>query len=162
MLFSVPPKSAAVRDPSVLLYVQDGDASGYMSEAHFDHVGIAVSNTDEVVKRYVDGLGAKIIFLKKKDPIWNFLWTQIEYAGLKLEFMEPVGEGFLKSFITKRGEGVHHLTFHVSDIAQVIAGLEKKGFRVVDKMMQEDYKTAFLSPKSTNGVLIQFIEKRPS
>ena len=100
---------------------------------YFDHIGIAVSNTEAAMKKYVEGMGAKIIFYKKKDDLWHFYWTQIEYGGLKLEFMEPFDEGFLRKFIEKRGEGVHHITFHVSNLAGTIADLEKKGLNVVDR-----------------------------
>ena len=63
---------------------------------------------------------------------------------------------FLHKFLEKKGEGMHHLTFANPDVKQKAGALKATGVRVVD---EHDFSPAsyecFISPRSSNGVLIQ-------
>ena len=73
------------------------------------------------------------------------------------ELLEPLGEdSFVRAFLDKRGEGLHHLTFDVPDAKAKLTELKERGVRVVDEReFSPDSYEAFLSPRSSHGVLIQ-------
>jgi methylmalonyl-CoA epimerase len=130
-----------------------------------DHIGIAVQSVGESLKVYegtfglsaspveeVPGRGARLVFLKIGD--------------VKLELIEPYrsGEGPIAKFLEKRGEGIHHITFEVDDISRTLRALSEAGVELVDKEPRpgaEETLTAFLSPKSAHGVLIE-LKQYPS
>jgi len=65
-------------------------------------------------------------------------------------------------FLEKRGEGIHHISYHVKDVDGSLAELEKKGVQLIDKKsrkVRENERVAFLHPKSTNGVLVELIQE---
>jgi methylmalonyl-CoA/ethylmalonyl-CoA epimerase len=71
-------------------------------------------------------------------------------------------ESPIAKFIAKKGEGVHHITFAVSDIKAAIKRLKKEGFIVlndVPKKGADNKLVAFLHPKTTNGVLIELCQE---
>ncbi len=62
----------------------------------------------------------------------------IDAGNIKLELLEPIGEdGPIAKFIEKRGEGVHHIAFGVTDIRTRMAELREKGVQ----LLQEEPKT---------------------
>ena len=78
-----------------------------------------------------------------------------------LEGTDP--ESPVSKFIGKRGEGMHHISFTVENIAQEMARLRSAGFQFVDDQPgpgADETLVAFLHPRSTNGVLIEISQKR--
>jgi methylmalonyl-CoA/ethylmalonyl-CoA epimerase len=84
----------------------------------------------------------------------------------KIELLESTDpEGPLGKFIEKRGEGIHHLAFAVEKIEDHLAHAEKMGVKLIDSTPRkgaEGLDIAFLHPKSTSGVLIEFCENKKS
>ena len=128
----------------------------------FDHVGIAVWNTDDALLVYRDILGGELLRYKLKGTGGVYDFTQLELGRQKLEFIEPVaemGESFLTKFLRTKGEGMHHLTFQVNNLADATSYLRDKGLRIVDESFQDPiWMTGFVSPRSARGVLIQIYE----
>ena len=70
--------------------------------------------------------------------------------------MSPIAK-----FIEKKGEGIHHIAFAVTDIKAEVKRLEKEGFRVLNKEPKKgaDGKlVVFLHPKSAHGVLVELCQ----
>ena len=126
-----------------------------------EHVGIAVSNLDEALTIFEKTLGLKvesIINVKEQGTRVAIL----PLGGTKIELLEPMGEGPITRFLEKRGEGLHHIAFEVSDIHGLLKRLKNMGIKLLDevpKIGAEGFKIAFLHPKSTRGVLIELCEK---
>ena len=126
----------------------------------FDHVSIAVRSIDQGVA-----------FFRRHFPVHHrhnkelseqarggFLWQDFYVGGQALEFIEelPGNDGFIDAFIRRRGEGLHHLSYEIDDIEPMVAALKASGVRIVDEHTFPDgQKTAFISPRSAFGVLIQ-------
>jgi len=71
-------------------------------------------------------------------------------------------ESPIAKFIEKKGEGVHHIAFAVSDIKTEIKRLKIAGFIVLNetpKKGADNKLVAFLHPKTTNGVLIELCQE---
>src|SRR5690606_16729845 len=82
----------------------------------------------------------------------------------KIELLEASDENSpIAKFISKKGEGIHHIAFDVDDIESEIKRLESEGFEMIHKVAKEgaDNKIiAFLHPKSTNGVLVELCQDK--
>jgi len=62
-------------------------------------------------------------------------------------------------FLASNGEGVHHVTFKVTDITAAIERARSLGLSVVGIDLEDaSWKEAFIHPKSANGVLMQIAE----
>ena len=120
-----------------------------------DHVAVAVHSIKTAMPLYRDGLGGE--YLMGGDVAGTWRWVQFRFpGGGKVELLEPLGEGFLSSFLEKHGEGLHHITFKTDDIHAAIAHLEGLGMELVDKSLDDpDWKEAFLRPSKSHGTLIQ-------
>lgn len=124
-------------------------------------MGIAVRTLAEALPAFEAALGViagppeevpdqkvRVVFLRTGDP------------GIELlESTDPSGP--IARFITKRGEGIHHLSFQVDDLIAALARCREAGIELIDEEPRpgaEGKRIAFLHPKSTNGVLIELSE----
>lgn len=130
----------------------------------FDHVAIAVNNTDSALTIFRDILGGVVSTYKEIGITGDYLFTQFVLGRQKIELLEPVPgkDSFLTKFLAKYGEGLHHLTFQVKDIRKARDFLVASGLKITDEFYEDPlWKTAFISPKSMTGVLIQLYETIP-
>ena len=120
-----------------------------------DHIGIAVKNIGEARKFFEEILGASFLY-EHNNPEAGYKIAEFDFNGMVLELLEPLGDdSFLHSFLEKRGEGVHHLTIDAPDSKERIAELKKAGVKVASEREFPESYEAFLSPRSSHGVLIQ-------
>jgi methylmalonyl-CoA/ethylmalonyl-CoA epimerase len=127
----------------------------------FDHVSIAVHDI-EIAQALVDLLGGSHIGGGLSHE-GDFRWIQFDLPGRgRLEMISPIVEdedNFLNRYLDEHGEGVHHLTFKVTDIGKAVARARELGFTIVGfDDNKEDWKEAFVHPASAHGVLIQLAE----
>ncbi|MDX1700451.1 MAG: methylmalonyl-CoA epimerase [Melioribacteraceae bacterium] len=134
-----------------------------MELTHIEHIGIAVKNLDDSIKYYEDVLGLKCYSIeevtdqKVKTAFFKVGQTKIEL----LESTDP--EGPIGKYIEKRGEGIHHLAFHVNNLEGALEEAKNNEIRLIDEKPRkgaEGLDIAFLHPKSTNGVLTEFCEDK--
>lgn len=126
----------------------------------FDHIGFAVHSIEDARKFWEDQMGATLRTISEHHS-GDFRLGIFDLDGLCVELLEPINpDGFLAKYLEKRGEGIHHITLQTKDLATKAERLEAQGVRVVDKhySVDEGGVDAFLSPKSTHGVLIQLGE----
>jgi methylmalonyl-CoA/ethylmalonyl-CoA epimerase len=84
----------------------------------------------------------------------------------KIELLESVDpEGVIARYISKKGEGLHHIAFEVADIEAEMERLKKEGFILLNEKPRpgaDNKMICFLDPKSTNGVLIELCMEKKS
>ena len=122
-----------------------------------DHIGIAVKDLAEARRFFEEILGAKLMYAHDV-PDSGYKLCELDLNGLTIELLEPLGPNgeFLRKFMQKRGEGMHHLTFNVPDTKGKVAELKTAGVRIVDETeWSPSTHEAFISPRSAHGVLIQ-------
>src|SRR5437660_10913811 len=88
----------------------------------------------------------------------GFRWAQFQFPGGGIiELIEPVGsQGFVHDFLNKRGEGLHHFTLRVRDIATRSRELEAAGWRPVEASFENPvWKEFCIHPRCDDGGLIQ-------
>lgn len=127
-----------------------------------EHIGIAVKNLQESNLIFEKLFGQPPY--KEEEVASEGVKTSFFKNGPnKIELLEATNEDSpIAKFITKKGEGIHHIAFDVTDIKSEIARLKKEGFIVLNekpKKGADNKLVAFLHPKSTNGVLIELCQE---
>ncbi len=125
-----------------------------------DHLAIAVKNSEEAVKRYVDLLNAEHIrteVLQEKAGPVKVAYLRIGENILSL-IQDMQEDGFVNKHIEKRGEGMHHLGLEVDDLDGFVKNAEQKGYGVPLKDEFSNRREVVLRPKETCGVILQIIE----
>jgi methylmalonyl-CoA/ethylmalonyl-CoA epimerase len=134
-----------------------------MKPSHIEHIGIAVRNLETAIDFYEKVMGLKcynIEEVKEQKVRTAFLMV----GQTKIELLESTDpEGPIGKFIEKRGEGIHHIAFSVENIENQLKHASDQGITLIDNKPRkgaEGLDIAFLHPKSTSGVLIEFCEKK--
>lgn len=129
-----------------------------MAEFQLDHVAVAVNSIKPALKLFRDALGGEYLMGGEETGEWR--WFQLKYpGGGKIELLEPLTDGFVKRFLDRRGEGMHHITFKTDDIKGAIDHIQRLGFDLVDVNITNPYwKEAFFRPAGAHGTLIQVAE----
>jgi len=128
------------------------------STVRVDHVSIAVRDLEAALAFFGRCLPIEMGVEKRPGYTDDFNWCDFYVGPFKLELIEaPRPDGFVHRFIEKRGEGMHHLSLRVRQLEPLLQRLEADGVRVVDRFDAGDGDlTAFISPRSAHGVLVQF------
>jgi methylmalonyl-CoA/ethylmalonyl-CoA epimerase len=128
----------------------------------FDHVGVAVRDAEEAGFLFSDILGGEYAGRwEVAEEGFRFAHYRFpSFVTVKLELLEPTEEegGFLPRFLDRSGEGVHHLSFRVTDIERRLDHLRAHGIEPVHVVLNGQWKEAFIHPRQASGVLIQLLE----
>lgn len=132
-----------------------------MKTSRIEHVGIAVTNLEQAILQYEKLLGIKCYSIEEvKDQQVRTAFFLI--GQTKLELLESTDpEGPIGKFITKKGEGLHHIAFAVEGIQGSLDEAGANGVQLIDRVPRkgaEGLQIAFLHPKSTSGALVEFCE----
>jgi methylmalonyl-CoA/ethylmalonyl-CoA epimerase len=126
-----------------------------------EHIGIAVKNIEEANKVYESLLGAahyKTERVESEGVATSFF----KCGDSKIELLEATNDNSpIAKFIEKKGEGIHHIAFSVTDIKAEVKRLVKEGFRVLNeepKKGADGKLVVFLHPKSSHGVLVELCQ----
>jgi methylmalonyl-CoA epimerase len=127
-----------------------------------DHVSIAVRSIDAALEFFRRCLPIEMRRDRRAGYTDDFNWCDFYIGDFKLELIEATRPGsFVERFITRRGEGLHHLSLEVPDLEAAVGPMARDGLRIVDRFDGGNgEQTAFLSPRSAHGVLIQFWQVR--
>ena len=127
-----------------------------------EHIGIAVKNIQESNKLF-SALFNKKPYKQEEVKSEHVITSFFETGESKIELVQATDpESAIAKFIEKKGEGIHHIAFDVTNIKEELERLEKEGFTIITKEPKKgaDNKlVAFLHPNSTNGVLIELCQE---
>jgi methylmalonyl-CoA/ethylmalonyl-CoA epimerase len=134
-----------------------------MNPSHIEHIGIAVTSLEEAIPFYEKVLGLDCYSIEEvKDQKVKTAFFKV--GQTKIELLEPTDpESPVAKFISKKGEGIHHIAFAVNNINRKLKEAEEKGVRLIDSVSRkgaEGMDIGFLHPKSTFGVLTELCEKK--
>jgi methylmalonyl-CoA/ethylmalonyl-CoA epimerase len=127
-----------------------------------EHIGIAVNSLETSNLLFEKLLGTPPY--KSEEVASEGVKTSFFLSGPnKIELLEATTpDSPIAKFLDKKGEGIHHIAFDVTDIVAEIARLKAEGFTVLNEIPKKgaDNKlVAFLHPKGTNGVLIELCQE---
>jgi len=130
---------------------------------YIEHIGIAVKDLEASIKFYEGKLGLKCYSVEEVEE-QKVKTAFFKIGQTKLELLESTSpDGPIGRFIEKRGEGVHHIAFSVSDLEGQLRKAEENEILLIDKTPRkgaEGMDIAFLHPKSTLGVLTELCENK--
>ncbi len=123
-----------------------------------DHLGIAVINLDSEIQRYVLDLGYTLE-VREVVPDQEVEVAFLKSAGMTVELiMATTTNSPFARFMAKKGPGLHHLAYRVSDLPAALKEFEAKGYRLIDRVPRPGAggkKIAFIHPASVGGVLME-------
>ena len=128
------------------------------------HIAIAVRNADALAAVLVGGLGATHGAEEMLDD-GALRVVFIHLGPITFELLEPRAQGHtVARFLEKRGEGLHHVSLEVADIARALGDCRAAGVKLIDETPRpgaHGTRIAFLNPKSLGGVLVELCQEKP-
>jgi Glyoxalase/Bleomycin resistance protein/Dioxygenase superfamily len=129
--------------------------------AVLDHLAIGTPALTDGWELFGGVLGGSWVYGGDSPGYW---WGQLEFAtGPKIELLTPTGgpdAAFLERFLAARGAGPHHVTFIVSDIRAILAGIRELGIEPIGVSLDNPHwQEAFLHPRSAHGIVIQVAQQ---
>jgi methylmalonyl-CoA epimerase len=127
---------------------------------YIDHVGVAVQDIHaalEFFRQVFDLPAAAVVEL----PDQGVRAALIQVGQTRLELLQPLADDTpVGRFIQRRGAGLHHLAFNVSDLSSKLKTLEGRGLQLIDRQPREGLSgtVAFVHPRSVFGILTELVE----
>lgn len=125
------------------------------------HIGIAVNNLTDAQQTF------QTILNLPASPVERVEAQKVEVSSLhvddtNIELTTGISEDSpISKFISKRGEGIHHMAFEVDDIHAELKRLKEAGIRLIDeepRLGADNFLVAFIHPKAAGGVLVELCQ----
>jgi methylmalonyl-CoA epimerase len=126
-----------------------------------DHVGIAVAEIEPALELWRDTMQLDVAHreIVEEQGVEAVL---LDVGENHIELLAPLGEDTpVGKFLAKRGPGMHHVAYQVSDIDATLAALSEAGLPLIDKQPRVGIggsRVAFLDPKGTGRVLTEIVQ----
>ena len=133
-----------------------------MEARRIHHLGVAVDDLDEAVGTY------ERLFAARLEHRETVVEQGVEAASLhvgesRVELLASLGaETPVGKFLAKRGPGMHHVAYEVSDLPRALAYLEGQGAELIDREPRRGLfglEVAFVHPDSAHGVLAELVAR---
>lgn len=131
-----------------------------------DHVGIACVNLEERISFYESTFGFTVVSREVNED-QGINEAILELPGGPpgspyLQLFQPLRpDSTVGRFIARRGEGMHHIGYGVTDVVESMAALDTGGLQVIDKRPRHGSmgaSIAFVHPSSVGGVLTELVQ----
>ena len=130
-----------------------------------DHVAIAVHDLEAAIAYYESAFGARVHHREvvERDGVEEAL---LKVADSYIQLTTPTRpDSPIATFLSKRGEGIHHVGYRVDDCAQALASVIAAGGKPIDAAPRTGSRgttVAFVHPKGSFGTLIELVQERTS
>ena len=136
-----------------------------------DHVGIACRDLDAAIGLYQATFGLEVVSLEvnsEQGVREAMMQVGAGRAGVGelgvgyVQLLEPLtADSPVGKFLARRGEGLHHVGYGVSDVTQALAAVAGTGVRLIDERPRHGSmgaSIAFLHPADLGGVLTELVQ----
>ncbi len=124
------------------------------------HLGVAVEDLDQALSTYERLFGAQVEHQATVD-VQGVRAASVRIGDGRVELLEPLGEDTpVGRFLAKRGPGMHHVAYEVTDLRATLAELADAGADLIDTAPREGLfglEVAFVHPDSVHGVLSEVV-----
>jgi methylmalonyl-CoA epimerase len=125
-----------------------------------DHIGIAVKSL-AAAKGIYEKIGLSIsqeeTVAQEKVRV-----VMVPVGETRIELLEATSDdSTIAKFIAKRGEGLHHISMRVPNLAAAVAKLKEDRVRLVSEEIKTGaggHRYVFVHPQSAGGVLLELVE----
>jgi len=128
-----------------------------------EHIGIAVKDLSISIPLFEKLLNSqcyKTELVESEKVNTAFFKT----GESKIELVQSTtADGVIAKYIDKKGEGIHHIAYAVTDIYAEMERLKSEGFILLNETPKngaDNKLVCFLHPKNTNGVLIELCQDK--
>jgi methylmalonyl-CoA/ethylmalonyl-CoA epimerase len=131
-----------------------------------DHVGIACRSLADKIAFYESVFGLRLVseeVHEQQGVREAMLQVTSGPAGMSwVQLLEPLGPDTpVGKFLARRGEGIHHVGYGVTDITAALESIGAAGVRLVDSRPRHGSmgaSIAFLHPSDVGGVLTELVQ----
>jgi methylmalonyl-CoA/ethylmalonyl-CoA epimerase len=144
-----------------------------------DHVGIACRDLERAIELYRDAFGLRVVGVETNEPqgvreaMLAVAPDDLEsgagvlgglggLVGGYVQLLEPLAPDTpVGKFLARRGEGIHHIGYGVTDITKAMAAISEAGIRLIDERPRHGSlgaSIAFLHPADLGGVLTELVQ----
>jgi len=129
--------------------------------SEIDHVAIAVNDLDAAIAWYEDVFGASVVHREVVDSD-GVSEALIKVADSYIQLLTPTRpDSPVAKYLEKKGEGLHHVGYRVTDCEAALASLRGAGARLIDEVPRPGSRgtmVAFVHPKTAFGTLIELVQ----
>ena len=129
--------------------------------SRIDHVGIAVQDLDAALSLYQSSYAMELVH-RETVTEQGVEAVLLDVGENHVELLAPLGEDTpVGKFLAKKGPGLHHVAYQVTDIDATLEALKAAGLRLIDETPRvgiRGSRVAFLHPAATGGVLTEIVE----
>lgn len=130
-----------------------------------DHVGVACRDLDASIAFYTSTFGLAVASVEVNEG-QGVREAMLQVTGgppaAYVQLLEPLGPATpVGRFLERRGEGLHHVGYGVSDITAALAQIGASGVRLIDERPRHGSmgaSIAFLHPGDVRGVLTELVQ----
>jgi methylmalonyl-CoA/ethylmalonyl-CoA epimerase len=128
-----------------------------------DHVAIAVNDLEAAINWYAAVFGALVVHREvvESDGVEEAL---IRVADSYIQLLTPTRDDSpVARYLTRKGEGLHHVAYRVDDCATALEAVKASGARVIDDAPRPGSRNtmvAFIHPTAAFGTLIELVQER--
>lgn len=126
-----------------------------------DHVGVAVPDIDAALALYRDVLGMPLVH-RETVTEQGVDAALLDVGDGHVELLSPLGPDTpVGKFLARKGSGLHHVAYRVTDVSETLSRLAAAGLRLIDEQPRNGIRgsrVAFLHPSSTGGVLTEIVQ----
>lgn len=125
------------------------------------HVAYAVDDLDAAIPVYADRFGMSVE-VRERLVDQGVEAVSLGAGESHLELIQPIDpDGGVARFLERRGPGLHHVAFAVSDLETALAELREGGAELIDQTPRRGlggHMIAFIHPRSSGGVLTELVQ----
>ncbi len=127
-----------------------------------DHVAIAVFDLEAAIAYYADTYGCTVEHREtvEKDGVEEAL---LRVADSYIQLLTPTRDDSpVAKYMEKKGEGIHHVGYRVSDCGAALDAVKAQGHKVIDEAPRPGSRgttVAFVHPKTAFGTLIELVQE---
>jgi methylmalonyl-CoA/ethylmalonyl-CoA epimerase len=132
-----------------------------------DHVGIACHDLSAKIAFYESVFELSVVSREiHEDQGVREAMLRVSPGGPAgaswIQLLEPLGPDTpVGKFLARRGEGIHHIGYGVTDITAALAAIGARGVRLLDQRPRHGSmgaSIAFLHPADVGGVLTELVQ----
>jgi methylmalonyl-CoA/ethylmalonyl-CoA epimerase len=129
--------------------------------SRIDHVGVAVEDLDAAIRLYESTFGMALVH-RETVTEQGVEAVLLDVGENHVELLRPLAEDTpVGKFLAKKGPGLHHVAYQVTDIDAVLEQLRGEGVRLIDETPRigiRQSRVAFLHPAASGSVLTEIVE----
>jgi methylmalonyl-CoA/ethylmalonyl-CoA epimerase len=126
-----------------------------------DHIGVAVEDLNSAIALYEQSFEMQLAHRETVES-QGVEAVLLDVGDGHVELLRPLGpDTAVGKFIAKRGAGLHHVAYAVTDIDATLESLKAAGVELIDDEARigiRNSRVAFLHPRSTGSVLTEIVE----